>query len=107
MVPMLDESTIIDPAEEKKYVRVSDKIALADNRLDYHDQIAKRYFPDVERAADGKPIVDDTGLMSVYEEKVYFAGMPPETCRVKKDLKIARKRTKEVAISILGPERVG
>jgi hypothetical protein len=107
MAPLLDASTKISPSDEIKYVRVADTIALADNGSEHHDEIAREYFPDVKNNSDGKPIVDDTGLVSMHKEKIYFAGYPPITCKLKTELNKARAKTKEVAISTLGAERVG
>jgi hypothetical protein len=50
--------------------------------------------------------VDDAGTVTLYQERIFFAGMPSISCKTEGDLQKAREKTKEVAISILGPERV-
>ena len=107
MAPILDKSIVVRESDEIKYVRVGDTIALHDRgELPYHDSIALEYFPEVPRS-EGKPVVDDAGTVTLFKEKIFFAGMPSSSCKVKGDQGQARAKTKEVAISILGPERVG
>jgi len=107
MSPLLGPSATNEELMDKKYVRVGGQIAYADDGLQHHDSIACRYLPEGKKALDGKPVVDDTGTITLYKEKLYFAGMPPVTCKIKTELKEAREKTKEVASTILGTERVG
>lgn len=107
MTPILDNSIVVEESDEIKYVRVGDSIALHDEgEFPSHDLIAIKYFPDVKRS-EGKPLVDDAGTVTLYQEKIFFAGMQSISCKTENDLHQAREKTKEVAISILGPERVG
>ena len=111
MAPILDPSLVVRPDDEIKYVRSGDVVALQDRGDLYtanHDGIARKYFPGIEiNRGTGKPIVDDAGFVSLHQEKIYFAGRPITSCETLSNLKNARQKTKEVAVSILGAERVG
>ena len=107
MSPLLGPSATNEELMDKKYVRVRGQIAYADNGLQHHVSIAYRYFPDAKISPEDKPVVDDTGTITLYKEKLYFTGMPPVTCKIKTELNEAREKTKEVASTILGTERVG
>ena len=51
--------------------------------------------------------VDDAGFARRHEGKIYFGGRQSTSCQVKGNIEEARKRTNEIAVSILGAERVG
>lgn len=105
MSPLLDQSinlwSLPKPLEEEgyRYVRIGEKVALEDPDLWSHINIFGKYF-------DLGP-VDDGGFAQIREGKIYFGETVPTSVNIPRNIEEARRKTKEVAIGILGHERVG
>ncbi len=105
MCPELTQDIEFSKKNPLKFVRANEVIVFG-SFYDFHINIAREHFKNLPEH-NGKPIVDDAGTI----ETNTISGKPKFTddstsCHLKGGFKEARKKTIQMAQSILGEENV-